>query len=84
MLVIAGAALLVLTLAAVASGAGRRRSVAWGNVAASLLWIAAMVLAIPVHERLSRRPAVVVPARCGLVGRVAVESLRSLARVAPA
>jgi putative ABC transport system permease protein len=73
-LVIAGAMLLALTLAALRVELVTR-SVAWGNLVASLLWIAVMVLAIPFMSGLSRVLQWSFPRVAGLVGRVAMESL---------
>ena len=73
-LVIAGAVLLALTLAALRVELVTR-SVAWGNLVASLLWIAVMVLAIPFMSGLSRVLQWSFPRVAGLVGRVAMESL---------
>ena len=75
--------LLALTLAALRIELSTR-SVVWGNVAASLLWIAAMVLAIPFMSGMCRRTAAL--ASLGLrasQGRVAVESLARVTRHAP-
>ena len=51
------------------------RSVVWGNVSASLLWIAAMVLAIPFMSGIVWALQRWLPQVAGLEGRVAVESL---------
>jgi len=68
----------VLLLACVVVGLNLElstRSVAWGNVSASLLWIAAMVLAIPFMSGIVWMLKRWLPPAVGLEGRIAVESL---------
>jgi putative ABC transport system permease protein len=69
-----GAGLLVLTLAALRMELVTR-SVVWGNVAASLLWIATMVLAIPFTSAMVAVLQRWLPRLAGFSGRMAVESL---------
>jgi putative ABC transport system permease protein len=73
-LVLVGVVLLVLTIVALELELGTR-SVAWGNVSASLLWIAAMVLAIPFMSGVVGLLKRWLPESIGLVGRIAIESL---------
>ena len=73
-LVAVGAALLLLTLAALRMELSTR-SVVWGNVAASLLWIATMVLAIPFTSAMASLLGRWLPRVAGFSGRMAVESL---------
>src|SRR5262245_2076740 len=68
----------ILLLACVVAGLNLElstRSVVWGNVSASLLWIAAMVLAIPFMSGIVWMLQHWLPPAVGLEGRVAVESL---------
>lgn len=73
-LVAVGALLLVGTLLALRQELVSR-SVVWGNVAAMLLWIAAMVLAIPFMSGIVALLQRWLPGIAGLPGRIAVESL---------
>jgi len=72
--VLLGAVLLALTVAALKIELATR-SVVWGNVGASLLSIAAMVLAIPFMSGIVWVLHRWLPSAGGLEGRVAVESL---------
>ncbi len=74
LLVLAGGVLLLLTVVALRIEQSTR-SVAWGNVSASLLSIAAMVLAIPFMGAIVWLLQRWLPRVAGLEGRVAVESL---------
>jgi putative ABC transport system permease protein len=52
------------------------RSIAWGNTAALLLWLSAIILAIPLMSAISGLLWHVFPRLFGFDGRVAVEGLR--------
>ncbi len=53
----------------------RTRSIAWGNVGASLWWLSAVILAIPLMSGFSRLMRRVLPRLFGIDGRIAAESL---------
>jgi putative ABC transport system permease protein len=67
----------VLTVLALKLELGTR-SVVWGNVSASLLWIAAMVLAIPFMSGVVLLLKRWLPESAGLEARIAIESLGRL------
>src|SRR3989454_3939361 len=52
------------------------RSIAWGNTAALLLWVSAIILAIPLMSAISMLLRPVFPRLFGFYGRGAVEGLR--------
>lgn len=53
----------------------RTRSIAWGNVGASLWWVSAVILAIPLMSGFSRLMRGLLPRLFGIDGRIAAESL---------
>ena len=73
-LVLLGVVLLGLTVLVVNVEIATR-SVVWGNVSASLMWIAAMVLAIPFMSGIVWALQRWMPQAAGLEEKVAVESL---------
>ncbi len=73
-LVLLGVVLLGLTVGALNVELATR-SVVWGNVSASLMWIAAMVLAIPFMSGIVWALQRCLPRVAGLEGKVAVENL---------
>jgi putative ABC transport system permease protein len=68
--------LMIVASAVAVSIEDANRSVVWGNVAASLWWLAGLLLAVPAMSLLSKRLERYLPAMAGLPGHIAASGLR--------